>query len=158
MAKVVRDFDSVKESEKNGAARPIGGGVLIPGDYTFPENPMVRWETTTLNGRNFTNVELETTNGRWINLGLLLRRKEDPTADGTLTYVNPWVMSYGDIWDLAAALKGTTLTVTSQQETTYTNYKGGQLLDNPIRNGKAYVAEEPKKSTPKSASASKGKL
>lgn len=157
MAKVIRDFDSVKESEKSGAARPIGGGVLMPGTYSFPENPMVRWETTQLNGRNFTNVELETTNGRWVNLGLLLRRKVDPTADGTLTYVNSWVMSYSDIWDLAAALKGTQLVVTNQQETTMTNYRGGQMLDAPIANGKAYVAEEPKKSTPKSTSASKGK-
>lgn len=156
MAKVVRDFDSVKESEKSGAARPIGGGVLMPGTYSFPENPMVRWETTTLNGRNFTNVELETTNGRWINLGLLLRRKADPTADGTLTYVNPWVMSYSDVWDLAAALKGCELVVTSQQETTMTNYKGGQLLDAPVASGKAYVAEEPKK-VAKAAAASKGK-
>lgn len=155
MAKVIREFDSVKESEKAGAARPIGGGVLMPGTYNFPENPMVRWETTQLNGRAFTNVELEASTGRWINLGLLLRRKADPTAEGTLTYVNSWVMSYSDIWDLAAALRGTQLVVTNQQETTMTNYKGGQMLDAPIASGKAYVAEEPKK-VAKSAAASKG--
>lgn len=149
MAKQLKKLSEVTSGIKDTNNRVIGGGIILPGIYTFAADPTVRWETSDFNGRKFTRIEVETTSGRYIDTGNLLKRTLDRDADNTLVYVNPWVGEYADAWELASGLAGAELTVTSDSVVTYSNYKGGQLLDEPVANGKAYFAEAPKKSNPK---------
>ena len=139
---ILRGVDKTTRENNNIT---FGSGVIMPGYYTFADadHVQVRYETETFEGWNrpFTKVEMMTTNGRWINLGFLLRKtKSNPNSD-MLEYVNDWVLNYSTIWDIAEALAGHTLYVSDKRVVTYTNYFNGERMEHPRVYGAAFKAE-----------------
>lgn len=115
--------------------RVIGGRILLPGIYVFNDNPLCRYDKKEINGRDFITLEVQAENGRWIDVNSLTKRDE------YMAYINPWVMEFGDIVELAQGLGGHEIVVTNDLRDTYTNYKNGEVFERPIKNGKAYAAQ-----------------
>ncbi len=122
--------------------RQIGGRVLQPGTYVFNQDPDCRYDERQISGteRTYMILEVQTMDGKWVDVSALTRKTETGKNTGLLTYVNEWVMQYSTIADLAEGLAGKALVVTTAVVDTFTTYKGGELLDKPVVNGKAYKA------------------
>lgn len=142
--KISGTLASVTEDTRLANNRVIGSGVVMPGEYEFEaaDKVQVRYVTEALQNqdRSFTTVEIQAKDGRWVNIANLLKReKVDPKGDA-LMYINQWVCEYTNVWEIADALAGHTLTVSENRVKTYSNFRGGEQLEHPIENGIAYRA------------------
>ena len=142
MAKTFAKITELKERAQKGLveARPIGGRVLLPGEYTFDANPECRYETRTIAGsdnRSYLQLEVQSNHG-WVDVATLMKRTK-PEGAPSLVYVNDWIQQYADVVELAAALAGHTLVVSRDRANTYSTYKEGQTVE-PYINGVAYKA------------------
>ena len=141
MAKTFAKITELSERAQKGLveARPIGGRVLLPGEYVFDANPECRYETRTIAGSDRSYLQLEVQSNRgWIDVATLMKRTKPENAP-SLVYVNDWIQQYADVVELAAALAGHTLVVSRDRTNTYSTYKEGQTVD-PYVNGVAYKA------------------
>ena len=132
-------------SKLNGLSiefRQIGGRVLLPGTYVFGADPLCRYDERTIVGseRTYIVLEVQATDGTWVDVNSLTKRTVAAKGGKILEYINPWIMNYSNIADLAAAMANATLVVSSEVIDTYTTYKGGEVLEVPVANGKAYKA------------------
>lgn len=141
MAKTFAKITELKERAQKGLveARPIGGRVLLPGEYVFDANPECRYETRTIAGadRSYLQLEVQSNHG-WVDVSTLMKRTK-PEGAPSLVYVNDWIQQYADVVELAAALAGRTLVVSRDRTNTYSTYKEGQTVE-PYINGVAYKA------------------
>ena len=141
MAKTFAKITELKERAQKGLveARPIGGRVLLPGEYVFDTNPECRYETRTIAGsdRSYLQLEVQSNHG-WVDVSTLMKRTKPENAP-SLVYVNDWIQQYADVVELAAALAGRTLVVSRERANTYSTYKEGQTVE-PYVNGVAYKA------------------
>ena len=141
MAKTFAKITELKERAQKGLveARPIGGRVLLPGEYVFDTNPECRYETRTIAGsdRSYLQLEVQSNHG-WVDVSTLMKRTK-PEGAPSLVYVNDWIQQYADVVELAAALAGRTLVVSRDRTNTYSTYKEGQTVE-PYVNGVAYKA------------------
>ena len=141
MAKTFAKVTELRERVQKGLveARPIGGRVLLPGEYVFDANPECRYETRTISGsdRSYLQLEVQSNHG-WVDVSTLMKRTK-PEGASALVYVNDWIQQYADIVELAAALAGRTLVVSRDRANTYSTYKEGQTVE-PYINGVAYKA------------------
>lgn len=144
MAKKAETLASVKDEVRLANNRVIGSGVVMPGTYEFEtsDKVQVRYSTDRIGDqdRTFTTLEIQSKDGKWINLGNLLKRTKVDQKGDALMYVNPWVCEYSNIWEIAEALAGHTLTVSQDRIKTYSNFRGGEQLEHPVENGIAYSA------------------
>lgn len=122
-------------------ARPIGGRVLLSGIYNFDADPSVRYEERQIQNsdRSYLQVEVRSDHG-WVDLAQLMKRTKANKESASLDYVNAWIQEYADVAELAMALAGNRLVVSSNKVETYSTYKEGQTVD-PYVNGVAYKAE-----------------
>ena len=141
MAKTFAKITELRERAQKGLveARPIGGRVLLPGEYVFDANPECRYETRTISGsdRSYLQLEVQSNHG-WVDVSTLMKRTKPENAP-SLVYVNDWIQQYADVVELAAALAGRTLVVSRERANTYSTYKEGQTVE-PYVNGVAYRA------------------
>lgn len=140
MAKTFAKITELRERAQKGLveARPIGGRVLLPGEYIFNTNPECRYETRTIAGSDRTYLQLEVqSNHGWIDISTLMKRTKENAP--SLVYVNDWIQQFADVVELAAALAGHTLSVSLNKVNTYSTYKEGQTVE-PYVNGVAYKA------------------
>lgn len=141
MAKTFAKITELRERAQRGLveARPIGGRVLLPGEYVFDTNPECRYETRTIAGsdRSYLQLEVQSNHG-WVDVATLMKRTK-PEGAPSLVYVNDWIQQYSDVVELAAALAGHTLVVSRDRVNTYSTYKEGQTVE-PYINGVAYKA------------------
>lgn len=141
MAKTFAKIAELRERAQKGLveARPIGGRVLLPGEYVFGSNPECRYETRTIAGsdRSYLQLEVQSNHG-WVDVSTLMKRTK-PEGAPSLVYVNDWIQQFADIVELAAALEGRTLVVSRDRVNTYSTYKEGQTVE-PYVNGVAYKA------------------
>ena len=141
MAKTFAKITELRERAQKGLveARPIGGRVLLPGEYVFDTNPECRYETRTISGsdRSYLQLEVQSNHG-WVDVSTLMKRTK-PEGAPSLVYVNDWIQQYADVVELAAALAGRTLVVSRDRTNTYSTYKEGQTVE-PYVNGVAYKA------------------
>lgn len=145
-------------SKLNGLSiefRQIGGRVLLPGTYVFGADPECRIDERTIVGseRTYIILEVKANDGTWVDVNALTKRTVASKGGKILEYINEWVMNYSSIADLAVALCGGTLVVSNEYVDTYTSYKGGEVLDVPVVNGKAYKATLTTGETPAAAPA-----
>ena len=162
MAKTFAKITELRERAQKGLveARPIGGRVLLPGEYTFDTNPECRYETRTIAGsdRSYLQLEVQSNHG-WVDVSTLMKRTKPENAP-SLVYVNDWIQQFADVVELAAALAGHTLVVSRDRTNTYSTYKEGQTVD-PYVNGVAYKAalldSTPAATTTEAPEASKNK-
>lgn len=119
--------------------RVIGNRSIMAGTYHFTSASMVKHEITQIGdtGREIVNISVQSTEGAWIDLGSLLKRKKE---DGALVYVNDWVCQYPTTRELALALVGNALVVGGTAVTTYTNWKNGEITTDLIPNGRTLPA------------------
>jgi len=117
--------------------RPIGGRVLLPGEYRFDADPELRYESRKVRGteNNYLQVEVKSSKG-WIDLSLLMKRTK---VGESLEYINDWIQQYSDLAELAGALAGNTLVITGTKVDTFSTYREGQQVD-PYVNGSCYKA------------------
>lgn len=117
--------------------RPIGGRVLLPGEYKFDADPELRYESRKIRGTadNYLQVEIKSSKG-WIDLSLLMKRTK---VGESLEYINDWIQQYADLAELAGVLAGNTLVITGTKVDTFSTYKDGQQVD-PYVNGSCYKA------------------
>ena len=151
MAKTFAKITELRERAQKGLveARPIGGRVLLPGEYVFDTNPECRYETRTIAGsdwnlvseagsdRSYLQLEVQSNHG-WVDVSTLMKRTK-PEGASSLVYVNDWIQQFADVVELAAALAGHTLVVSRDRANTYSTYKEGQTVE-PYINGVAYKA------------------
>ena len=141
MAKTFAKITELRERAQKGLveARPIGGRILLPGEYVFDTNPECRYETRTISGsdRSYLQLEVQSNHG-WVDVSTLMKRTK-PEGAPSLVYVNDWIQQYADVVELAAALAGCTLVVSRDRTNTYSTYKEGQTVE-PYVNGVAYKA------------------
>lgn len=142
MAKTTSNLAEFQARAEQGAitVRPIGGRVLLPGEYNFAENPEVRYEEREIRDTKNTYLQLEIKSSKgWVDLSTLMKRTKSANEGSALDYINDWIQQYSDVVELAGALAGHTLVVSNNKVPTYSTYKDGQTCDAYV-NGVAYRA------------------
>lgn len=151
MAKSTTNVKDFQKKSKDGVipVRPIGGRVLLPGVYNFDANPSLRYEERpiTNSDRTYLQVEVKSDHG-WVDLAQLMKRGKTSKYATSIDYINEWIRLYSDVSELALALAGNTLVVTTNRCDTYSIYRNGQTVPAYI-NGYAYKAELKVNDTPK---------
>ena len=150
MARTDSKLSAFKAQAESGGVpiRPIGGRVLLPGEYVFDVDPAVRYDVRTIRDTNNTYLQLEVKSSKgWVDVSTLMKRTKDAN-DNTLVYVNDWIQQYADVVELAEALAGNKLTVSYNKVPIYSTYKDGQTVP-------AYVTGIAYKATLSGAAAAK---
>jgi hypothetical protein len=139
---MARERASLKLSQLDGTSVEFRQMILLPGTYVFDEDPLCRYDVRPISGteRTYVILEVQDKEGRWIDVNSLTKWTVAKRGSKALEYVNSWVREYSTIADLALALAGSTLVVSNECVDTYTTYKGGEVLNAPVINGKAYKA------------------
>lgn len=141
MARTDSKLSAFKVQAESGGVpiRPIGGRVLLPGEYIFDADPAVRYDVRTIRNTNNTYLQLEVKSSKgWVDVSTLMKRTKDANDD-TLVYVNDWIQQYADVVELAEALAGNKLTVSYNKVPIYSTYKDGQTVP-AYTTGVAYKA------------------
>ena len=93
MARTDSKLSAFKAQAESGGVpiRPIGGRVLLPGEYVFDVDPAVRYDVRTIRDTNNTYLQLEVKSSKgWVDVSTLMKRTKDAN-DNTLVYVNDWI-------------------------------------------------------------------
>lgn len=134
--------------------RVISNRSIMAGTYHFTAESAVTHEVTTIGdtGREIVNISVQSTEGAWIDLGSLLKRKKE---DNALVYVNDWVCQYPTTRELALALVGNALVVGGAPVTTYTNWRNGEPTTELIPSGRTLPARLERAATATTTTASR---